>query len=392
MTDTQERFAFGKNWEQFLKQFSEERAAIAKKNLLNSLQLPDLNGMTFLDIGSGSGLHSLSAWRAGAERVVSFDYDVNSVAATTALWKMAGEPKNWTVCQGSVLDLDFMKKLGQFDIVYSWGVLHHTGAMWQAIRNARIPLAANGTFFIALYSDITYRNASCEGYPTPEAWLRIKQEYNKATPQQKRRMEYTDVWQRFLANSFPHPIRFARACIALYRQIRDYETSRGMEFWTDIRDWLGGWPMEFVKENECILLCRENLGLECLRINTGSGNTEFIFRPTGSSNYWDDIIALRELVTLEEPFVFVDGFMWKTSVPSVWQAKNIKEFPSYPLLRMTENGILFGYQNAPHEGIRQFGEGRYSFWEDSLYFSTPDASDPNVNGRTYAVFIEPGKP
>ena len=135
MQDPKERFAFGENWENFIKtQFSEDRIDSAQRQLLKSLHIDTLEGRHFLDIGCGSGLHSLAAFRSGAKSVHSFDYDPNSVKSTMMLHEFAGKPDNWTVEQGSVLDKNFMKKLKPADIVYSWGVLHHTGHMWEAIR------------------------------------------------------------------------------------------------------------------------------------------------------------------------------------------------------------------------------------------------------------------
>ena len=106
--------------------------------------------------------------RAGAERIVSFDFDPDSVATTKQLRAFAGEPSHWQVMQGSVLDEAFMKGLDPVDIVYSWGVLHHTGEMWRAIENAAMPIAPNGVFYIALYSSDAYLD------PPPEYWLDIK--------------------------------------------------------------------------------------------------------------------------------------------------------------------------------------------------------------------------
>src|SRR5215213_8744027 len=128
------RFSFGKNWSDYVNEsLDEERIAIAVVALQELLNLDNLRGQTFLDIGSGSGLHSLAAYRLGADEVISFDYDPDSVRTTEQLRAEAGSPTNWQVLQGSILDEAVVEKY-HASIVYSWGVLHHTGAMWQAIR------------------------------------------------------------------------------------------------------------------------------------------------------------------------------------------------------------------------------------------------------------------
>ena len=134
MAEAGMRFGFGKNWQLYIQRyFNEERVSIAQKHLLDFLQLDSLAGKYFLDIGCGSGLHSLAACKAGASRVVSFDYDWNSVHATEKLKEFSGNPAHWTVLQGSILEPQFLATLQPADIVYSWGVLHHTGALWQAL-------------------------------------------------------------------------------------------------------------------------------------------------------------------------------------------------------------------------------------------------------------------
>lgn len=117
------------------------------------LGVVDLNGKTFLDIGSGSGLFSLAARRLGA-KVHSLDYDAQSVACTVELRRRYfPNDADWIVEQGSALDGDYMKQLGQYDIVYSWGVLHHTGAMWLGIEHALQHVAQQGQFYVAIYND-----------------------------------------------------------------------------------------------------------------------------------------------------------------------------------------------------------------------------------------------
>ena len=149
-----ERFKFGENWRKFLESMSEERVQAAMVSLQKMLDRETLAGLRFLDIGSGSGLFSLAAHRLGA-RVTSFDYDSDSVGCTNELRRRyAADSENWAIRQGSVLDDDFMRSLGQFDIVYSWGVLHHTGAMWKAIDAALERVAPGGWLFIAIFTTI----------------------------------------------------------------------------------------------------------------------------------------------------------------------------------------------------------------------------------------------
>ncbi|MEO7660637.1 MAG: class I SAM-dependent methyltransferase, partial [Pyrinomonadaceae bacterium] len=148
-----ERFEFGKNWTAFLSILDDERIANAEDSLKEMLECSDLQGRSFLDIGSGSGLFSLAARRLGA-RVHSFDFDSNSFACTKELRnRYFPDDKNWRVEQGSALDADYLASLGKFDIVYSWGVLHHTGEMWRALENAAIPTREGGKLFIAIYND-----------------------------------------------------------------------------------------------------------------------------------------------------------------------------------------------------------------------------------------------
>jgi 2-polyprenyl-3-methyl-5-hydroxy-6-metoxy-1,4-benzoquinol methylase len=150
--DTGKRFRFGENWSRFLGVLNDDRIRQAEASLCEVLGC-SMSGKSFADVGSGSGLFSLAARRLGA-RVHSFDYDRQSVACTLELKRRYfAEDPLWTVEQGSVLDVEYLSSLGNFEVVYSWGVLHHTGSMWQALENVAQLVRDGGTLFVAIYND-----------------------------------------------------------------------------------------------------------------------------------------------------------------------------------------------------------------------------------------------
>jgi SAM-dependent methyltransferase len=265
MASSSLRYGFGKNWDEYLRRhFSDERVAIAKSHLLEFLRLDSLDGKSFLDIGCGSGIHSLAALRAGALRIDSFDYDPDAVAASRRLREYEGNPERWTVRQGSILDAAFVGGLAPADIVYSWGVLHHTGDMWTALDNAAKLIKEGGVFYAALYDYDIQVN------PPAEFWLDVKQKYNRAGRGGRKRLEWWYIWRFVLhRNIFGLP--------GLMKKIRGYKQSRGMAFFTDIKDWLGGWPMAFAKRAD-VAAWATRTGLEMAVMKTGEANTEYLFR------------------------------------------------------------------------------------------------------------------
>ena len=263
MSATEARFEFGSNWYNYVrKNLTDERIGIAKAHLLDFLGTNDLNGVAFLDIGCGSGVHSLAAHLAGASRIHSFDYDEKSVAATQFCREKANSEANWIVERGDVLDQDYMKNLGQWPLVYSWGVLHHTGDVWAALENAMAAVAPGGRFYVALYSEDRQKR--------PQYWLDIKERYAKAGRFKKEFM----FWHNILSDRLKwKPWKVGK----LIRQAKKSKKIRGMSLFTDIRDWLGGWPMQFVKDQEVVDFAMSK-GFALEKIIQVEGNTEFLFR------------------------------------------------------------------------------------------------------------------
>lgn len=269
--DDKQRFAFGENWARFLSVLNDERIASAAKSLQDMLDVTSLQGKTFLDIGSGSGLFSLAARRLGAT-VCSFDYDEQSVACTSELKRRyCANDAEWRIEQGSVLDDDFMTGRGQFDVVYSWGVLHHTGAMWLAIEKTLARVADDGTLFIALYND--------QGAWSRVWWL-LKFLYTKVPRAFKPLYGYT-VWYSIIwLNILKHIVKL-QPLVGL-RALFGYEAKRGMSVKHDILDWMGGFPFEVVKYDLLIAYMTAR-GFFCVKgiQNTGLGCHEYVFQKMG---------------------------------------------------------------------------------------------------------------
>lgn len=266
MSDQQATFSFGKNWERFVRgNFSEDRVDISRRHILDFLERGDLANLYFLDVGCGSGIHSLAALKAGARRVVGFDVDPHSVGTAKAVRGMVGSFPHWEVLHGSVLDESFLGTIEQADIVYSWGVLHHTGDLWRAVRNAAGLVKEGGLFYIALY----------ERTEQSEYWVDVKKRYNRSSSLRKKFMEWGHVYRHFFARRGP------RGILQSVGYIRSYRKIRGMEFWTDIRDWLGGWPYEPATPDEVTAFCRDELGFRPVKVKTGEANVEYLFANDG---------------------------------------------------------------------------------------------------------------
>lgn len=263
-----ERFEFGQNWARFLLTLNDDKIEEAIRSLKINLEAESLAGRSFLDIGSGSGLFSLAARRLGA-RVHSFDYDPHSVACTAEL-KQRYFPDDafWIVETGSALDRDYLCSLGQFDVVYSWGVLHHTGDMWTALANAALPVATGGKLFIAIYND--------QGTAS-RRWIKVKKLYNRLPNGTK----FLVVWPSFWVLNWRSMVKdFFRG--EPFKTIRDYDkrkNERGMSFWHNLVDWVGGYPFEVATPGQIFDFFRER-GFLLTKLRTCGGSlgcNEFVF-------------------------------------------------------------------------------------------------------------------
>lgn len=269
LTRVETHFAFGENWASYARCISEEEIAEAMHGLRRLLGGADLANKRFLDVGSGSGIHSLAALRLGAKEVVAVDLDPDSVSTTRQLLEGHDPQGNYQIRHLSVFNLD-PAEVGRFEVVYSWGVLHHTGAMVRAMRQCAALVAPGGEFVFALY----HKTWCCPFWTAEKRW------YAKASrgSQAVARGIYVGVavLRRWLRGR------------GFKRFVREYRGNRGMDFFHDVHDWLGGYPYESISPDEVEALMRP-MGLSLARRFVrnwfgaqlglfGSGCDEYVYR------------------------------------------------------------------------------------------------------------------
>lgn len=263
MMNTSPRYGFGDNWLRYIRYVTEAHVNEAQQSLVDLLERDDMHDLTFLDIGCGSGLFSLAACRLGAQ-VRSFDFDPGSVKAAIALRDRFLQDGAWEIELGSVLDRDYLRTLGVYDVVYTWGVLHHTGAMWDAMAAVEPLVGPTGLLVIAIYNDQGWRS---------QLWCHMKRAYNVGP---KGTRPFLDAVAMVGFWGLPTVTDMIRLRPGYSR--RRYILKRGMSPATDVRDWMGGYPFEVATPHEVIAFWRRaGFSLRSLRTTRRSGCNQFVF-------------------------------------------------------------------------------------------------------------------
>lgn len=255
-------FSFGKNWLAYVSGIEERNIIEAQRSFTEFTGFTNLAGSTFLDAGCGSGMSSLVALRLNAEKVVSFDIDPNSVACTRELRsRFATNCASWEVLTESLLAPDLHSKVPPSDLVCCWGVAHHTGSMWEAIDNVAGCVAEDGRLVLAIYNRTKHSGT----------WLTIKRIYNWA-PAPVKRLLLLGFHAKTFASLMLHgqnPRRF----------LQQYVKNRGMSYFRDVEDWLGGLPYEYASVDEVSSFLAPK-GFDLIRVNHAAshGCNEFVFQ------------------------------------------------------------------------------------------------------------------
>ena len=248
-------FDFAKNWTNFSKRsLSFEVIRAAEESIKNLLSRDNLTNYSFLDVGCGSGIFSIAARKLGACPVLGIDISQGCVELSKENSRKVG-----------VDGIDFQlvsaldnKKLAemQYDLVYAWGSLHHTGSMWEAIKNCSKAVAPSGKFVLAIYNK----------HSTSSLWAYIKYFY----------VQSPSFLQVPIVILFSAVIYIAKFAVTFKNPLIK---QRGMNFWHDVIDWVGGYPYEYATSDEVIKFI-ENLGFKLNRVISAevpTGCNEFVF-------------------------------------------------------------------------------------------------------------------
>jgi len=248
------KFNFGENWKNYSDIFLDDTHYEEAKLSLNNLIGKDkISNKSFLDIGSGSGIFSIAARELGAKKVIGIDISKESV--DTAIKNAERFGADVKFLQGSILDKDIVGH-EKYDIVYSWGVLHHTGEMLKAIKNAAGLVKPEGLFVIAIYN---------KHWSSP-FWKIIKYFYNISPGFLKKLLVYFFSIIIFLAKF-------------LTTGKNPLKKRRGMSFYYDVIDWIGGYPYEYASKDKVVNYI-EKLNFKLVKFvpaKIPTGCNEFVF-------------------------------------------------------------------------------------------------------------------
>ena len=260
-------FSFGLNWRKFIDNLSENQLKAAEEDFIDFTGFTRLDGHVFLDAGCGSGLSSLVAIQMGANKVISIDIDPHSIESTMALKERYGKnDPSWEMYQCSLLDEHALRAFPPSTFVYAWGSVHHTGEMWKAVDNLINCVTPGGLLLLAIYNEGKYAGQ----------WLIIKRMYNKSPWFLKKILLLSYHFYAFLRMllKFENPVRY----------VREYRQPRGMNYFRNVEDWLGGLPYEYASvETVTGYVCDKGFDLVGLRRSVSHGCNEFLFKKKLSS-------------------------------------------------------------------------------------------------------------
>ena len=263
------KFKFGENWLKFNKLINYKKILQATKSLKK--YNIKFKKKSFLDVGCGSGLFSLAASTMGCNKIYSIDVDNSSIKSTQIVRNnFKKKSLNWKVEKVSLIGDNFKKKCFNYDIIYCWGVAHHTGNMFKAFKNLSDVAKLNSYLIIAIYND--------EGLKSKIWWL-IKFIYNFVPQGLKKLYAFfimSIIRKLYVIIRLLFTLKFNELYSFLKKKTK---RTRGMNKEIDIMDWVGGYPYEYIKFNDLKKYFIAK-GFKVIKSHQckGPGNHEIVFK------------------------------------------------------------------------------------------------------------------
>jgi SAM-dependent methyltransferase len=263
---------FGQNFkDNLLSSFNKSKLEETKKFITHFLEVDSLMGHTFLDAGCGSGVFTLAATELGAD-VFSFDIDDVAIQNTKKLLTDFGYTYDDSkIIIGDILQPEFIQSIDRFDYVMCWGVAHHTGQMWKSIDSVCHTVKDGGVLHLGIYNKADGWGFYPDGRFGPSGfWRKIKRFYSRLPSILQ---SFTDVLATvgivcIYMVTFNNPIK----------KLKENER-RGMNWQSDLKDWLIGYPYEYATPEEVFLFMKKRgFSLTNLRTNNGLLTNNYVFR------------------------------------------------------------------------------------------------------------------
>ena len=147
----------------------EKRKYFVEPHIPGFAQFERWKGKKVLEIGCGIGTDTMNFARAGA-LVTAVDLSDQSLVLARQRAKVFGLEKQISFYQANAEELSAFVPVQSYDLVYSFGVIHHTPSPSRAIEEIRKYMMASSELRLMLYAKHSWKNIMIEaGFDQPEA-------------------------------------------------------------------------------------------------------------------------------------------------------------------------------------------------------------------------------
>lgn len=147
----------------------EQRKYFVEPHIPAFAQFERWRGKKVLEVGCGMGTDTINFARAGAQ-VTAVDLSTESLALAKQRTKVFGMEDRISFYQANAEELTLYVPAGKYDLIYSFGVIHHTPRPDRAIEQIKQFMDISSELRMMLYAKNSWKNAMIDaGFDQPEA-------------------------------------------------------------------------------------------------------------------------------------------------------------------------------------------------------------------------------